>query len=641
MAAYAYGSNSLGRSTNPYDRAEAVQVRKHVFPRGSIWPWILAISLFCFALVVGMFSFVAVSSASKAKIEAKTAASCAKDFLTAAKTGDSQLLKDSAEGLSESVHEMRDEFDKPIWEFASRLPVLGSDVETVRTLVDVLIDFSDNAIMPMSESGNILSLQNFAKDDSIDFTALPGMLAALDEVMPALNRSAITLESLPGAHVPQLSSALNSAKESIVSVNTFVRRIRPLFPYLSELLGADGQTKNYLVLAQNNAEIHAIGGFVGAVGILSVTDGKIDMQDFQNQNEALALYDSYPAGATEEEVEVFGERANYHHGDHNVIPDFSRVGQLYFNIWNEYHDTEVDGVLGFDPVFLQYLLDAIGSVESKGVTLDGSDCAAIMLNQSLFWWKPKQCDTFYREVAGQALSKILGNMDDIDLSKFVSALLAAGDEYRCLIWVHDEEIESAIKQAHFGGELQHDSTKPELGVYISDRSTSKMSYYLSNDIEVSEPTTNSDGSQSYEVTATITNNFDQSARDVFPQYIHVAIHELGMRDDCDLYEEIHIIAPEGGTIESIRTERVNTKTSAGEPADTEWESHSYQGLQTEDCILRLDEKETAVVKFTVTTATDAVDRLTVRKTPLIPEEIAYWNIDLADQHPEWTLERTV
>ena len=633
------GGKRFSIKSNPYESTDLLKVRRRIFPKDSKWPWIIAISGFVLIVTLGSFTLDMSLSLESTIGNANRAMDSASSFLNAAKSGDQDQLKKSAQEVSKAAHAIDGEFDTPVWDFTSRLPFVGPDVQNVKTFAKVFIDVADNALIPMSESGNIMALKDFAQDDSLNFAVLDQVLTAVDEVIPVLNRSTRTLKSLPHANIPPLRKVLDNVIDKVSTVDAFVTRIRPLFPYLPEMFGADGQTHRYLVLAENNAEIHAIGGFVGSLGILSVTDGKIEMGDFQNLADVLShIYN--PAGATEEEIEVFGERVDTHHGDHNVIPDFQRVGQLYFNSWNYYQDLEVDGVLGLDVVFLQYLLDAFGSIEtSYGVTVDGTNCAALLLNQSLFWWSPDQCDVFYREVAGEALHRILGNLDDIDLSKFITAITRATEQDRCSIWMRDEEIEEAMKRAGFARELKHDSTKPEVGIFISDYSVSKMSYYIGCDISVKERRINDDGSKTYDVEVLYTNNFDPKARDTFPYYLTVQ-NQTGARDEYDAYEEVRLIAPEGGTIRNVTSERLNTRGK--DPTDGEgWVEHTYQGLDVMANYFHIDAQESVKIQFTVDTSPYATEDLEVRKTPLMPPEIAYWNEDLSASHPEWNVQKTV
>jgi hypothetical protein len=320
-------------------------------------------------------------------------------------------------------------------------------------------------------------------------------------------------------------------------------------------------------------------------------------------------------------MENFDPRCDTHHGDHNVIPDFQRVGELYFNIWKIYHDQEIDGVFGLDPVFLQYLLETTGKVDTSfGVSVDETNAASIILNKCLFWWKPKKCDNFYREVASKVLSDMLGDLDGLDMTGFFDAVSRAANEDRCLIWMRDEGVEDALKEARLAGELTHDPNAPLTGVFVSDASVSKMSYYLSINTEVGQQRVNEDGTRSYDMRVLIRNNFDPSAYESIPKYI--LVQNKG-RDEYDLGEQLHLIAPEGGRIENLQVTRIDTR--GGEPGDSNWTEGSYQGLQVWNKTLRIGALESVEITYTVVTAPGATGTLSVRKSPVMPPEIAYWN----------------
>lgn len=611
---------SQSESFNIYDQGDVVKVHRNVFRQHNTWPWIIVGSILAVALTGVVLTVTFLHSVGVVKDEASSVRVYAHDFLGAAKKGNAQMLNDSASGVSESAHQIQGELGSPLWELFAHIPFVGSDVKSMRVVADVLVDVADNALVPMAQSGRVLELSQFTHDKSINLDALPGIIVAIEQASPALSRSAETLSNLPKANIAQVGEILDSATEKVVVADDLIKRMRPIFPYLPTLLGSGGQERNYLIIAENTAEIHSIGGFVGALGVVTVTDGNISMVDFRNLAEVLS-YDVDSAGATEEEIDNFGERCDTHHGDHNVIPDFQRVGELYFNIWKLYQGQEIDGVFGLDPVFLQYLLETMGEVKTTfGVNVDDTNAASILINKSLFWWKPKKCDDFYREVAGTVLSDMLTDLDGLDMTGFFGAVSKAANEDRCKIWVRDEGAEDAMKEARLAGELTHDADAPLTGVFVSDASVSKMSYYLSIDTQMSEARTNEDGSKSYDMRVTFTNNFDPNAYKKIPAY--VLVQNKG-RTDYDLGEELHLVAPEGGHIENMQCERVNTQ--GDQPNDSDWHQGTYQGLEVWNKTLRLDAQESAVFTYTVVTAPGATQELAIRKTPVMPPEIAYWN----------------
>ncbi|MBO7673428.1 MAG: DUF4012 domain-containing protein [Atopobiaceae bacterium] len=589
-------------------------------PRRRVWPkvlvGVLAIVLI-FGCVEGALLF---SSVGTVRTHAHAVMSSASKFADAAKAGDTDAVVSAAQGIAEESQAMQGELNSVPWVIASFVPVVGSDVRSVRTLSDVLVDLSNNALTPMAQNASLMSLSSLVGESSVNMEALNNLANVASQITPSVIEAGSKVEALPKAVLPQVGDIVEKARDAIGTAGRVAEYINPMLPDMPTLLGDGGQTRNYLIVASNNSELHALGGFVGQVGVLSVTDGRFDLGEFANTMTLLPT-NSVPAGATQEEIQVFGERADTHHGDHNIIPDFSRVGQLYYNIWEAARGQQLDGVIGVDPVFLQRMLGLTGGVDTSfGVTVDGNNAAAVIMNECLFWWAPKVCDEFYKEVASLSFDKLLHNLSSVNLVDFSRVVVQSSDEGRCMAWLRDETAQLHVTQAGFGWELPHDATAPSTGIFASDASTTKAAYYLSLDPQVGAPTTNADGSTSYPVSVTFKHNMDRALLDTqYPGYLHSdAPDKSKQRSTSELIEQVRLIAPEGGRIENISQEFAN---SVLPPHDMNWQQYSYQGLDTWGVDMYLDVAETCTISYTVVTSPEATEPLVVRQTPVVPHEV--------------------
>ena len=595
------------------------------------WPWVLLGVIIVILIAAGVYAYTMMGSVKTVKAKAQSAMGNVTTYVNAAKKGDSATMQQAAATVSKTAHEMQTELNSPAWSLTAMMPVVGSDVESVRTVVSVMTNMTDDALVPLSENAGSLKLSNLFVNDKINIEAVQTLATAFTQVSPAIHEGAVRITALPKANLPQVAEVLEPLKEKVGTADAMLSHFGPLIPHLPTLLGAGGVERHYLVLAQNNAEVHATGGFVGAIGTINVKDGDISMGEFDGVWNVLNEWrvgvnelNTLPAGATDEEIALFTNQVNTHHGDHNMTPDFSRVGELYFNINKTIEDVEVDGVVGIDPVFLQYMLRIVGGVDTSfDITVDGTNAAPLMENQTLFWMEPAECDKFYNEVAAKAFKKILADLGKADTSDFFSMLLKAADEGRFLTWIRDATVEQAIKDAGFGWELKHDPKAPMTGIYFNDQSGCKGSYYLSANPEVGTPKTNGDGSKTYPMTVTIRHNMDRGLMESgLPEYIKVATESSPNRSEVDLYESTTLIAPQGGKIQNITFERLNSSA----PADPEmaWAERSYQGLDTWQSMIRIDAGETVVLHYEVVTSPEATEPLAVRKTPVIPPEVGGW-----------------
>lgn len=588
--------------------------------RRRAWPRVvvaLLAVLLVFGCVEGVLLF---SSVFEVRTYAQRAMDAADSFAEGARTSNSELISSSAEEVSKSAHAMQNELSSAPWVVASYVPIVGSDIRSVRTLGDVMVDLCDEAIDPLAQNASLLSLSSLMGDSAVNMDALRSLSAMAEQVSPVLQRSAQTMEALPTAHIPQISSVLEKARKTIVGAGSAASYLTPLLPDLPMLLGDGGQQRNYLIVASNTSELHALGGFVGQVGVLSVQDGNFSMGEFVSIYKVLPT-NSVSAGATEEEIAVFGERADTHHGDHNIIPDFSRVGQLYYNIWEIAQNQQLDGVIGVDPIFLQRMLSLTGGVDTSfGVSVDGTNAASVIMNQCLFWWEPKVCDEFYKEVASASFTKLLHGLNSVNLFDLSQVIVQSANESRVMAWARDEGTQQHMVEAGFAKQLPHDATAPAVGVYASDASTTKAAYYLSLDTQISAPSKNSDGSTSYSVTTVFKHNMDRSILEGdYPGYLHSdAPDKSKQRSTSELIEQVRIIAPEGGKIEDVRSEFTNSTLP---PREMNWGSSSYQGLQTWMADMYLDVGETCTITYTVTTSPEATEPLQVHCTPVVPHDV--------------------
>ena len=585
------------------------------------WPWVVALVLVALLACGGLYAYALYQSVGGLKDKAENATSQLTAYVTAATDGDAEKLKKTASSASSTAHEIQDELASPLWACAQYIPMVGSDVRSVRVLSDVLVDVADNGLVPLAKDSGALSLSTLMSNSEININALRDLVDALEMVSPIVSRSSDAVGKLPQARIKQLSAVLEPLRTSLGDLDAALDQVSPLYPHLPTLLGADGQTKTYMVLAQNNAEVHATGGFVGWVGYLVVTDGHIELRDFQGIIKTLGA-DHESAGATQEEIELFDGPIDAHPGDHNMTPDFVRAGQMYHGANMRANGEDVAGVLAVDPVFVQYMLRLVGPIDTTfGVKVDGTNAASVMLNQCLFWWSSATCNDFYEEVSNTAFHKVLDELGSVDTVEFLTTLGQSAQEGRCMLWVQDANIQEAVQKAGFAGELGHDETVPVTGVYFNDRSTSKVAYYLSADAQIGQPTTNADGSKTYHVQVSIKNNMNRGLiAQGLPSYLQVGRDDS--RSVADLYEDTFLIAPEGGSIEIISSTRLNSTVAA--TGEIEWKEKTYQGLQTFKCGLRVDADEMVVISCNVTTSPKAKEPLRVRTTPLIPKEIAYW-----------------
>ena len=128
---------------------------------------------------------------------------------------------------------------------------------------------------------------------------------------------------------PQVQAVLDKVQEPLGKADGMLDQLKPILNVPPQMLGEGGQ-RSYLIIAQNNSELRATGGLPGSWGVLTVTDGKIEMNgDFTS----ILHQPGLQAQITEGERAASGSNMDVDPAQVNTIPDFSRVGALSRDFW--------------------------------------------------------------------------------------------------------------------------------------------------------------------------------------------------------------------------------------------------------------------------------------------------------------------
>jgi hypothetical protein len=486
----------------------------------------LAIVLCIVAAVVvalGVSGYFFYRSAKTVAADASSLVSETTSFSKSLASGDTSSLEASAQKIEGLASSMEEETQSPLWSVATAVPVVGSDISKVRTLASVAHDLSTKVVTPAAQSLSGITMKSIFSDGKIDIATVQTLCNTVSDLQPEIDSAAKRVDALGTAQLDQLKEPLEKAKTTLDELDAAATGMAKVAPSLPSMLGANG-ARNYLVIAQNNSEIRSTGGFPGSRMLLTIDNGQIELGSFE------AVGTHFAPGTiplTDEEYHVVNDimqtGATFAPGDVNAVPSFPRAAQLMKWCWEAEGNDTVDGVVAIDPVFLQSLLGLTGGVTTEdGTVVDGTNAAEILLNKTYYLPTAEQ-DPFFSEVASLAMNKVmssLGSVSMTDLAKTVEDGISQG---RFLVYMDNADEESAIASLGAEGEVNQDSQNPVTGFYIYDKTGSKLDWYLDMRSSLSEPTTNADGTKSYQVTVTLHNTTTlEQMEDELPDYITLA-----------------------------------------------------------------------------------------------------------------------
>lgn len=585
----------------------------------------IVVSLIFLAIIAfgATTGFLLYRDAVNLKAQAGTLISEVKTMKSYLKEGEGEQLNATANTVADQIASMRDTMNGPAWTIASFIPVYGNDVEVVRGVMDQAHILARDAMLPACAKLEDFKLSNLLSGGAVNLPMLKEVIATVQDIEPSVSSSIEAIDNLPKPHIGKIQELMDRVTKPMASAKTILSNINEIAPVLPRMLG-DGGTRTYLLMAQQNAELRSTGGLPGSLGPLFVENGKISVGDFIPGNTDLGGEANLYNEVTAEEDALFSNRMANRITDTNFNPDFPRVAHFAKGLYEAGTGQKVDGVIAIDPVFLQYLLALAGDVNVSGINVNGDNAAALMLHDAYNMLNIEQTDQFFSGVASSAFKQIMGNLGQVGFSKLFKTLDRGIAEHRFLAWMENPEEEELMTLLNCSGELKDDPSEPELGVYFADETWSKISWYFSSSTHVDEGVKNSDGTVSYHVTTTMTNNLTLEESEKQTPYI-TGVHP-NKKTRADMFMHVYLVAPAGGSISNISTE-------GGDLSPQPFTEMPYNRWTFFTASPILAGGETIIISYDVTVSAEAEQPLVIRTTPTA-QVVAGWEANEADPQPE-------
>ena len=594
---------SVGRGASGTNHGSPASTIGHVIAS------VIGVTIVLLLVVGGLTAYNVYNSAKRVASEASNIMACVDKFETAVRDGNPQALRSAASDINGSAHGIQNELSSPWWVIASLVPVYGSDVKSAQTLADSMVDLSDNALSPLAYDSGVLSLSNLVSDSAINVDAISSLASTCQMAQPIVRRDAEAINALPDAHIEQFATVFRKVRGRLSSFDDALTKANRILPVLPDMLGAGGQTRRYLIVAQSNAELRPTGGLPGSWGLMEVTDGKIVLGKFSSPGTSRS---SDGVVMSPDEVEVFADvyqdmQAERKPTNCNFNPNFPRTAEFLRGFWRNHAGDDVDGVIAIDPVFLQYVLAVTGGVTTSiGATIDGANAAKHLLNR-VYWDVPlSEQDSYFNDVAGQVCTKIFSGMESSNIADLARAIGKGIDGGNVQVWMAEPGEQGVMRELHASGEVSSDPSHPVIGVYYYNYDHCKSDWYMSSDTSVGIARANDDGTVSYSVTTSITNSLTREILNSAPSYVNAA--------DGTLSNEVILYAPAGGFISDINC--------TSDDLTFEFRSCSLDGFNVWSGLVFTRASGFSTIRYTVTVPKEAATVPTVRTTPMASASVS-------------------
>jgi hypothetical protein len=286
---------------------------------------------------------------------------------------------------------------------------------------------------------------------------LPVLVAAQPELQAAQSELAAAKEARARSDVQTLSPRVSTLLERL-------DRYRPWFEAAVDgallapgLLGADGP-RTYLIIAQNNHELRATGGFISGVGEARTEDGRLSLLSFDDSYAVDNL--QVPHELTPPDFQrVLGGQLWFFR-DANWDANFPTSAQRALDIYARDRGVQGDGVITLDLSALQFLVGAIGSLQVEGIPEPVTRDNILQVVQAK-WAQPSAGSDqewylhrkdFMGQIASAAMDRLVTGRD-VEPLKLARALKQALDQKHILIYLTDPQAASLLRQQNWDGTL--------------------------------------------------------------------------------------------------------------------------------------------------------------------------------------------
>lgn len=408
----------------------------------------------------------------------------------------------------------------PVWVTIEAVPWVGPNLTAVRTAAAASDTVAAHVVQPLVAADAAVGLRTVAiANGRIDlapiiaaqpavarartaFTAARAHVAAIDTA---------AIASPVAAGVDRLREVLGRAAPDVDALDNSVR-------LLPAMLGAGGP-RDYLLAAQNPAELRATGGLIGAVALVHADKGAITLGN-QSAGTAIGPWPNSVADVPLSTQGLYGPLVGRYLQDANLTPHFPLAASTAARMWTATYGGTIDGVIAVDPVVLSALLTSTGPVTlPSGDRLTSSNAVKLLLSDVYRRFpEPAQQDAFFASAASAVFDRL--SSGHVDARKLVSALAAAGASHRLLIWsVHDADQKILGTTTLAGALPASDLSTAGIGVYFDDATGAKMDYYLSSTVAAGSAVCRADGVPSSVVRVTLTNHAPADAATSLPRYV--------------------------------------------------------------------------------------------------------------------------
>ena len=387
------------------------------------------------------------------------------------------------------------EFLMPLTPYLGWVPTIGPLLINADHFVEIGDAGTETAVHAMR--GLKPALAVLQTEDSGE-SRLPALVTVIGDARPDLAHAEISFQQVVGAY------------EQLEKTEAFPEQLQPIFALADEMIpmaqdgfkivqvlpqiaGAD-RPKTYLILAQNDDELRATGGFITGVGVLTVDNGRIMQLDFQDA----VLVDSIGNGLYDYPPQPFQQFMGLDYfvfRDANFWPDFPTSAENAMKLYalgQNLDPTAFDGVIAIDQPFLELLVEGTGPIPINGteLTLTGENVIDTLRNT---WVSRSEADGDFREwlfsrkdflsiFAGEIRNRLENDISSVNPILLSRNMYEAIQTKRLQLYFRDPEVVKVLEVIEWDGRIENRSNQDYLAIIDTNMGYNKVNLNIEKNV---------------------------------------------------------------------------------------------------------------------------------------------------------------
>lgn len=468
----------------------------------------------------------------------------------AAIRGDAKGVREAAERFKDAAETAESRTSGPTWSVFELVPLLGDDAEGIAVVSQVLADIGRDGLPPVADAADLVQADSFQPVDSVfPVDRIEGMVGPAEQSEAAFGNAASALDEVDSSHfLGPIRGRYDQLRDLVTDAQTTLGSTYRAARIIPQMMGTD-RARYYLMVLQNNAELRSGGGLPGALSLVRMKDGKVDIVE-QTDMADIGQNIAPVVKLTPEEIRIFGRILGIAAVDATLTPDFVRSAEIIRARWEREIGGRLDGMFFLDPVAVSYLLRGTGPVPVPGYApIDANNVVGAVENEVYRITNDREFHSDYQ----QAVSKAVFNAFTAgrgDTAESIRGLVAGVMEGRIRMHSFEPDSQSEIAGTTIAGEFSDEADdQPHVGIYINDGGPTKLQYYLKYDAEV-VPRACIDGRQDLAGSVSFHSDTPADAEDLPPSITGKGFPGVRV-DPGDQLLVVYVTSPVGGEIVSL------------------------------------------------------------------------------------------